>query len=198
MTFGELQHKDEVYDIVRNLLLQDSITIARTADATEARMKARYPQDYMYLLKNIYPGLRRSDYEITFNIKQFNTIEECLQIYRTKPHQLSRHELWQVAQTMPMFSDDYNRVMQTALNFYPDDESVNVNLANVALSQHDILKAETLLQHAGTGAAAQNARAVIAIVKGNYDLARRLLDSARQQGLDVSRNLRAIEILDNK
>ena len=130
-----LPHKDEVYDIVRNLLLQDSLTIAKTADATEARMKTRYPQDYSYLLRTVYPGLRRSDYEITFNIRQFNTIEECLDIYRTKPHQLSKHELWRVAQTMEPFSDEYNRVMQTALNYYPEDEAVNLNLAVVALSR---------------------------------------------------------------
>ena len=47
---------------------------------------------------------------------------------------------------MQPFSDEYNRCMQTALNYYPDDEAVNLNLANVALSQHDLLKAETLLE----------------------------------------------------
>ena len=102
-----LPHKSEIAGIVSDLLQQDSTVIAKTADATEARIKKLYPQEYMYLLKNIYPGLRRSDYEITFNIKQFNTIQECLDIYRTKPHQLSRHELWQVAQTMKPFSEEY-------------------------------------------------------------------------------------------
>ena len=102
-----LPHKSEIAGIVSDLLQQDSTVIAKTADATEARIKKLYPQEYMYLLKNIYPGLCRSDYEITFNIKQFNTIQECLDIYRTKPHQLSRHELWQVAQTMKPFSEEY-------------------------------------------------------------------------------------------
>ena len=192
-----LPHKDGVYDMVRNLLLQDSTTMARTADVTEANIKGRYPQDYQYLLREVYPGLRRSDYEITFNIRQFNTVEECLDIYRTKPNQLSKHELWQVAQTMEPFSDEYNQVMQTALLYYPDDEAVNINLANVALAQHDILKAQTLLQHAGNGAAAENARAVVAIVSGDYATAARHLDAAEQQGLDVSRNREAIRLLDN-
>lgn len=190
-----LPHKDDIYNEVRNLLLQDSTVIARTADATEARIKARYPQEYQYLLRNVYPGLRRSDYEITFNIRQFNTIEECLDIYRTKPHQLSKHELWRVAQTMQPFSADYNRVMQTAFNYYPDDEAVNLNLAVVALQQHDLLKAETLLQHAGNGAAAENNRAVIDIVNGNYDSAARHLDNAQRQGLNVSKNREAIRLL---
>ena len=195
MGTDELPHKDDIYNDVRSLLLKDSIVIARTADATEANIKRRFPQEYQYLLKNVYPGLRRSDYEITFNIRQFNTIEECLDIYRTKPHQLSKHELWRVAQTMQPFTDEYNRVMQTSLNFYPDDEAVNLNLANVALSQHDILKAQTLLERAGNGAAAENARAVIDIVNGNYEEAARHLDNAERLGLNVSRNREAIKLL---
>ena len=194
---GSLPHQAEIAAIVSDLLSQDSTTIARTADKTEAGIKRRYPQEYQYLLKNVYPGLRRSDYEITFNIRQFNTIEECLDIYRTKPYQLSKHELWRVAQTMQPYSDDYNRVMQTALNYYPDDEAVNLNLANVALSQHDLLKAETLLEHAGNGAAAENARAVVDIINGNYADAARHLDNAAAQGLDVSKNREAIRLLDN-
>lgn len=190
-----LPHKDDVYDMVRNLLLQDSIVIARTADQTEVNIKGRFPQDYAYMLREVYPGLRRSDYEITFNIRQFNTIEECLDIYRTKPYQLSKHELWKVAQTMQPFSDEYNRVMQTALLYYPEDEAVNLNLANVALAQHDILKAQTLLEHAGNGAAAENARAVIDIVNGNYAAAAQHLDNAERMGLNVSKNRNAIEQL---
>jgi len=190
-----LPHKDDIHGVVRNLLLQDSIVIARTADQTEANIKGRFPQEYQYLLKNVYPGLRRSDYEITFNIRQFNTIEECLDIYRTKPHQLSKHELWRVAQTMQPFSDEYNRVMQTALNYYPEDEAVNLNLAVVALSQHDVLKAQTLLEHAGNGAAAENARAVIDIVNRNFVDAARHLDNAESQGLDVTKNREAINAL---
>ena len=195
MGTDELPHKDDIYNDVRNLLLKDSTVVARTADATEAGIKRRFPQEYQYLLKNVYPGLRRSDYEITFNIRQFNTIEECLDIYRTKPHQLSKHELWRVAQTMQPFTDEYNRVMQTSLNFYPDDEAVSLNLANVALSQHDVLKAQTLLERAGNGAAAENARAVIDIVNGNYEEAARHLDNAERLGLNVSHNREAIKLL---
>lgn len=190
-----LPHKSEIGTIVSDLLAQDSLVIARTADATEARIKKLYPQEYMYLLKNIYPGLRRSDYEITFNIKQFNTIEECLEIYRTKPHQLSRHELWRVAQTMKPFSDEYNRVMQTTLNYYPEDEAANLNLAAVALAQQDLLKAQTLLQHAGNSGAAEKLRAAADIVQGNYEDAKRHLDAAERKGIDVAKNREAIRLL---
>lgn len=193
-----LPHKDDIYNIVRSVILLPDKEMARQADAAEARIKARYSQEYQYLLRNVYPSLRRSDYEITFNIRQFNTIEECLEIYRTKPHQLSQYEFWRVAQTMQPFTDDYNQVMQTALNYYPDAEAANVNLANVALMQHDLLKAETLLKHAGSGAAAENARAVVCIVREQYEEAARYLDNAERQGLDVTKNREAINLLKNK
>ncbi len=189
----QLAHGDEIHSIIRELLLKEDREIERTADATEARIKRSYPQDYQYLLRNVYPSLRRSDYEITFNVRTFNTIEECLQIYRSKPYQLSQHELWRVAQTFEPYSDEYNRALQTALNNYPDDEAVNLNLANVAIQQRDPLKAETLLQRAGNSGAAENARAVVCILRGQYDEAARHLDNAQQKGIDVSRNRQAIQ-----
>ena len=195
MNTVELPHRDQILDIIRNLLLQEENVIARTADATEARIKRLYPQECQYLLKTIYPWLRRSDYEITFRVRTFNTDEECLQIYRTKPHQLSLHEFWRVAQTMQPFSDEYNRCMQTALNYYPEAEAAAVNLANVALQQGDQLKAETLLTHAGNGAAAENARAVLCILRKQYQQAAQHLDNAAAQGLDVTRNREAITLL---
>ena len=187
MDLTTLPHKQDILAIIDDTSLEP--------DPKEWRIKMRYPEEYRYLLKEIYPGLRRSDYEITFNIRQFNTLEECLEIYRTKPYQLSKHELWRVAQTMQPFSDDYNRVMQQALNYYPDDEVVNTNLAAVALAQRDLLKAETLLKQAGNSAAAENNRAVVDIIKGNYDAAARHLDNAERQGFNVKRNREAIEQL---
>lgn len=190
-----LPHRQQILATIDKVLADLDNNITNKADADEHGIRDRYNEEYRYLLREVYPGLRRSDYEITFNIRQFNTLEECLEIYRTKPYQLSKHELWRVAQTMQPFSDDYNRVMQQALNYYPDDEAVNTNLAAVALSQHDLLKAETLLKLAGNSAAAENNRAVIDIVNGNYESAARHLDNAERQGLNVSRNREAIKQL---
>jgi tetratricopeptide (TPR) repeat protein len=163
-------------------------------DPREQKLKRLYPDEYRYLLREVYPGLRRSDYDISFNFSDF-TLEQACEVYKTRPYQLSLRELWDVAQTMPRHGDEYNRVLQQAVNIYPDAPEALVNLANVALRQRDLLKAETLLSRAGDSAEALNARAVVAIVKGRYDEARRLLDQARQKGLDVGKNLQAIDLL---
>ena len=197
MSTDMLPHRQQILATIDKVLADLDNNITNKADADEHGIRDRYTEEYRYLLREVYPGLRRSDYEITFDIRQFNTLEECLEIYRTKPYQLSKHELWRVAQTMQPFSDDYNRVMQQTLNYYPEDEAVNTNLAAVALSQRDLLKAETLLKQAGNGAAAENNRAVVDIIKGNYESAARHLDNAERQGFNVKKNREAIEKLKN-
>ena len=116
-------------------------------------------------------------------------------MYKTRPYQLSLYELWQVANTYKPYSDEYNEVIQKAVNIYPDSTAAVINLANVALHEGDKLKAETLLKNAGDSGEAINARAVLCILKGRYDEATRLLDQAERKGIDVSRNREAIRKL---
>lgn len=181
-----LPHKQQILAIIGDFSLKP--------DPKELKIKQQYPAEYRYLLQNVYPGLRRSDYDISFNFSDF-TLEQAQEIYKTKPYQLSLREMWDVAQTMEPYSHDYNKVMQTAVNVYPDAPEALVNLANVAIRQRDLLKAESLLERAGNSAEALNTRAVIAIIQQRYDDANTLLQQAAAKGLDVSKNLEAISIL---
>ncbi len=186
MSTDVLPHKQEILDIIDDTSLDP--------DPREWRMKSRYQEEYRYLLREVYPGLRRSDYDISFNFSDF-TLEQAKEVYKTRPYQLSVRELWDVAQTMEPGSKDYDKVLQTAVNIYPDDPAANLNLANVAIRQKDLLKAETLLDKAGNSAEADQSRAVVAILQQRYDDASRLLDQAAQKGLDVSKNRQAIEAM---
>lgn len=181
-----LPHRQQILDIIDDTSLQP--------DPKEWKIKKQYPVEYKYLLQNVYPGLRRSDYEISFNFSDF-TLEQAKDIYKKKPYQLSLREMWDVAQTLEPNSPEYNRMMQTAVNIYPDDPQALVNLANVAIRQKDLLKAESLLERAGDSAEALNSRAVIAIIQQRYDDATSLLQQAAAKGLDVSKNFEAISIL---
>ena len=181
-----LPHRQEILSIIDDTSLQP--------DPKEWRIKSRYTAEYQYLLREVYPGLRRSDYDISFNFSDF-TLEQAKEIYKKRPYQLSLRELWDVAQTMEPNSPEYNKVLQQAVNIYPDDPVANLNLANVAIRQKDLLKAETLLEHAGNSAEALNARAVLAILQQRYADAERLLNQAAQLGLDVTKNREAIKTL---
>ena len=100
-----------------------------------------------------------------------------------------------MANTYEPYSDEYNKVIQTAVNIYPDAPEALINLANVAMHQKDLLKAETLLQRAGDSAEADFARGVLATLQGRYADAERLFDTVSRKGIDVSKNLDAIKLL---
>lgn len=189
-----LPHKTEILSTIGKVLADLDQGETSLADPDEHSIRAKYPEEYNYLLKNVYPSLRRSDYDISFNFSDF-TLDQAKEIYKTKPYQLSLREMWNVANTMQPGSSDYNKVMQTAVNIYPDSPVANLNLANVAIRQKDPLKAETLLDKAGNSAEALNTRAVLAIIQGRYDDAEQLLAAAAAIGLDVSKNLEAIKLL---
>lgn len=181
-----LPHKQQILSIIDDTQLKP--------DPKEQSIKQQYPDEYRYLLREIYPGLRRSDYDISFNFSDF-TLEQAQQVYKTRPYQLSLRELWDVAQTMKPYSPEYNKVLQTAVNIYPDAPEALINLANIAIRQKDLLKAETLLEHAGNSSEALNARAVVAILQQRYADAETLLKQAQQKGLDISKNMDAIRQL---
>ena len=189
-----LPNKQQIMVTIDKVLGDLKNHVTNQVDRDELSIRSKYPDEYRYLLQNVYPGLRRSDYDISFNFSDF-TLEQAKQIYKTKPYQLSLREMWDVAQTMEPYSNDYNKVMQTAVNIYPDAPEALINLANVAIRQKDLLKAESLLERAGDSGEAQNARAVIAIIQKRYADAERLLQSAAQKGVDVSKNLEAIKLL---
>ena len=189
-----LPHKQQIMVTIDKVLGDLKNHVTNQVDRDELSIRSKYPDEYRYLLQNVYPGLRRSDYDISFNFSDF-TLEQAKQIYKTKPYQLSLREMWDVANTYEPYSNEYNKVMQTAVNIYPDAPEALVNLANVAIRQKDLLKAESLLERAGDSGEAQNARAVIAIIQKRYADAERLLQSAAQKGVNVSKNLEAIKLL---
>ena len=178
-----LPHRYEILSIIDDQSIEP--------DPREWKIKQTYPEEYQYLLKNVYPHLRRSDYEISFDIRNF-TLDEAKEVYRLRPYQLSLRELWDVANTFEPGSDEYNRCLQQAVNIYPDSTAALVNLANVAIRQHDILKAESLLERAGNTAEADYTRGVVAIIQQRYRDAETYLSSAERKGMDVTVNRTAI------
>ncbi len=189
-----LPHRTEILDKINKVLADLGNNITKQADRDEHAIRDTYPAEYRYLLQNVYPGLRRSDYDISFNFSDF-TLEQAKEVYKKRPYQLSLRELWDVAHTMEPNSKEYDKVMQQAVIIYPDDPVANLNLANIAIRERDVLKAETLLDRAGDSAEAINSRAVVAIIQKRYDEATRLLDAAEKKGLNVTKNREAIRLL---
>ena len=185
MSVSTLPHRTEILAMIDD----DS----RDPDLKEADIKKKYPQEYNYLLKNVYPHLRRSDYEITFRYEAFSP-EKAKQIYaQGKYHQLSARELWDIATSYDQDSDEYIRALQIAHSLYPENDAITISLSNVALRQDDLQKAETMLERAGDSAEAENARAILYMKQHRLAEAEAALISAKNKGMDVTSNLEALE-----
>lgn len=161
-------------------------------DRKEYTLRIRYPESYRILLKECYPGLRRTDYRIDYRIRGFD-VDEARELLRIRPEKLSLHEMFAVAQTYLAGSAEFAEVFETAAKLYPDDPVVNLNLANVLLAGKKPEAALPYLAKAGDSAEAENARGVAAALLERYDEAERHLRHAAEAGLrEATENLRAI------
>lgn len=138
-------------------------------DAKDARIKRDYPADYRFLLANVYPALRHSDYRIDYTIKSFTSLDDILRVLATEPQKLSLAEFYRAAQSMTPGSHEYNDVFETAVRMYPADPVANLNAANTAMQRGDLPAAARYLDKAGDDPSAVYARGILAALSGNYD-----------------------------
>jgi hypothetical protein len=77
----------------------------------------------------------------------------------------------------------------------PRSPEAAINLANIALRQNDVLKAETLLEHAGSSAEAENARAILYMKQERWLDAEYALRRAEAAGMDVNANRNTLQLM---
>ncbi len=171
---SQLQHREAILDIIRGGL---------APDAKEWKIKSSYPKDYAFLLKEVYPGLRHSDYAVKYEVRAYVDVDEIRRVMKTAPQKLSLQELFLVAQHTPAGSDDYNEAFEIAVRMFPDDATANLNAANIAMSKGDLTAAQRYLAKAGNAPEAVYARGVHAALSGNYEQAELCFGEAGQRGI---------------
>ena len=171
---NNINHKEEILSIVNSNI---------EPYARNSKIKTDFPSEYEWLLRNVYPALRHSDYVIQYQIREFTNISEIAEIIKTKPQKLSLSEMYRLAASLEPGSDEYNEVFEIAVRLYPEDERANLNAANTALSRGDLVYAERYLEKAGNSPEATYARGVLKGMQGDYLEAVRLIEQARESGL---------------
>jgi tetratricopeptide (TPR) repeat protein len=148
---------------------------------------------YRYVLENIFPSLRRSEYRINYIVRSFS-VEEGREVIKTHPEQLSLSEMFAVANSYPVASDEYNSVFDIAVRLYPEDEIANLNAANIAMGKGDYSSARHYLSKAGETPEAIHARGVLNLLEGNLEEALVLLKKAKEMGVsEAASNLDELE-----
>ena len=167
-TEAELPHAQQILDIVNGDL---------EPYQRNSKIKSTYPKEYAWLLANVYPALRHSDYKIEFEIKTYTEVSEILDVMATQPNKLSLAELFVAANSQPEGSDLYNRAFELAVTMYPEDETANLNAGIAAMKRNDFVSAQRFLNNAGNTPEADYAKAVLAFIQEDYDTAKLLLNS---------------------
>lgn len=151
-------------------------------DAKEKALLKKAPQAYHYLLQNVWPSLRRTDYTIEYDVQAFN-VEKAREVIKTRPQKLSLQEMYLVAQTYPKGSAEFNNVFDIAVRMFPEDKLANLNAASAAIERGDKVSAEKYLLKAGDSAEANNARGCLAAMKEDYQTAKQYFEKAVAAGL---------------
>ena len=81
-------------------------------------IKSTYPEDYQFLLKNVYPGLRHSDYVVQYVVRTYTSAEEIRRIMKTQPQKLSLRELYLATRDLEPGSDEYNETFEIAVRMF--------------------------------------------------------------------------------
>lgn len=167
---------DEISEAQRQLLLEliDAPTYGpRDYDEKEKTLKndPKYKKLYSELiLPKWFPELRVTHFAISTRLKPLPD-EKLAEIILTNPELLSLNQMFRVAVLYEEGSNEFNRTIETALKYYPEDPVASLNAAVAALQNNDIDRAALLLENSGDSPEAENARGILAVERNDYDAA---------------------------
>lgn len=177
----------ENHDALLAIATDDSLT----PDQRDARLKNRFPQQYAYLLAEVYPTLRHSDYVVEYQVRNYVDVKEIAAVMATEPQKLSIDELFLLAKSFDKDSPEFREVMEVAVRMYPDDPETNLNAATTAASFGDYDRALEYLKKAGDNPIATYTAGVIAAKQERYTDAAELLQRAADAGVAEAADLLA-------
>ncbi len=149
-----------------------------TPDEKDRAIAKAWPDFYRNtLLKEVYPALRRTDYRVSYSVRNFD-LEEARRIINERPAYLSLNEMFLVANSYEVGSEQFSDVFDIAARLYPDSPVAALNAACAALDRGDLSGAEKFLRSAGDSPQARNARGVLAARRLDFDAAEEYFTSA--------------------
>ena len=129
------------------------------------------------ILPEWFPALRATKFEISTRLKPLSD-EELAEVMKRTPEKMSLNQMFRVAKLYPEGSEDFNHAISTALRFFPEDPTANLNAAAASLKNGELEKAAELLKKAGDSPEADNARGILATWNGEMEDAARLFKQA--------------------
>lgn len=143
-------------------------------DAKEKALKTdrRYAELYRtFILPVWFPELRVTHFAISTRLRPLSD-PQLAEVILVTPELMSLNQMFRVARLYEEGTPEFNRTIDIALTYFPNDPVANLNAAVAALKADDLDRAARLLAKAGNSPEAENARGVLAVKRKDYDAAR--------------------------
>lgn len=171
---SDLPKREEVLDIIDHC--------GDDKDACEKQLKALVPPTiYQYLLKELYPAVRRNEYRIEYNVRHF-TVEEGREMIKNHPELMSVSEIQQVADSYGKGSPEYVDCLVSGVKAYPSDVTAVNNAALALMEANRTGEAIRLLDNAPAEGELLNMKGVVYVKAGNLEKAVQAFSEAQAKG----------------
>ncbi|MDE6272470.1 MAG: DUF3868 domain-containing protein [Muribaculaceae bacterium] len=177
-------------DSIANSSLADKAAMLDFIDYSNVRIEVKndefakkFPASYAYLLKNVYPSLRHTNYLINYEVRTYTDVEEIKRVMKERPENLSLNEFFLAAVSYPVGSEEYDKIFELAAIYYPHSDVANMNAANSAMNEGDYKRARMLLKRVADSPEANYALAVLSAMEGDYEAARSGARQALEDGI---------------
>lgn len=153
-----------------------------TPDGKERRLKGLGV--YSHLLRDVFPGLRRVEYQIDYAVRSYSDTE-VRSLVQSAPENLSHAELYRLAGSYGKDSDEYKRIIMEVIPKYYENDAIALNNAAALLIENGELNtALRLLDKVRDLPAAWNNRGAVYLLQGNPDQAREFFNRAALAGVE--------------
>lgn len=185
---SDMEYKQEVIDVIEKY----SINAGREKNL----MMLQSGKPYLYMLKEMFPALRKVTVAIDYKVKNFD-LNEAIEVSKKRPQNLSLNEMFAVAQTYEKGSQEFNDLFETAVRMFPEDATANINAAVAAIGRRDYVSAERYLKNVKVRSRIpeyDNAMGMLIMMRdADYEKAEGYFKAASQAGLSAAdENLKEI------
>lgn len=188
-----LQRAVEASELSTKAAVLNIIRTEPNPDARDAKIRAiDGGATYTRLLKDFYPGLRRSLCTVDFTVRKF-TVDEARDMLRTgHPEMLSVREIYDAAMTYPEGSTERTEALLTAARTYSDDADAAANAGVALLMKGSYAEARTLLEKARRTPAVCNTLGIAYAELKDYAAAETCFKEAAEAGHEQAKANRSL------
>ena len=136
-------------------------------------MRAEAAEGYQYALKNAFPELRCTNYNVIYTVRPF-TVDESEVVFETRPINLNLNEIYKLADKYAKDEQKYYSIIRKAYLLYPQDSYINLTMAYLSIKKGEADEAAEYLKKVKNSPEKTLNEGIVAYLKGDLDKAIRV------------------------